>query len=203
MPRIQIPSNIMRLIAHRLIADSPVKRTSKKRPIAKSTALRTLIKTDPTVWPRVVAMAAELQNRKSVEDLAASGLTLLPASEDTVSLPPDKLDPVYQSWTPEEKRAWRITWAIEAVKSGAEGPNRSGFGGASTAEELQTAKRIIAGELKPTAILRHDCEGSLIQTKPDETPAGWTGSNCPDQNCPRKTNYFGHFHHELYPMGVI
>jgi hypothetical protein len=193
-----IPVSALRHYAEALISNKDRPKLTRNRPASKVRLLRDMMLADPAVAAKVKAMHREAQMKAIATKMTESGLAVNPDAP-TVALPPEKQDPVYLSWAPEVRRAWRLIWAVEAVRSGAAGPNHSEWGGDITAEERQTAKLIIAGELKPTALLFDDCDGTLHKCEPGTTPDGWDENYCPDPNCHSKTRYLGHFHHVLYP----
>lgn len=199
----QIPLNALKKIAEQIIDGNTLPRSKNRWPTSKAAALRRLMKQDSAIAGRVHEIYARMQCAAVIGDLARDGYTLRPEAET------GPLNPVFEAWTADERRAWRITWARETVnRSG--GGCKNGWGGEPTAEELETARKVESGELKPVAHLYDQCVGPTIRCEPETIPDGWTTREhksfrylavmCSGRECDRKTHDMGHFHHELFPV---
>lgn len=92
---------------------------------------------------------------------------------------------------PDDRRAWRTVWAIETVRDGHVG-NLADWGGQPTKTELEHARRILAGELKPVSWSLIDCHDVRHVFDSLEAARAFV---CPKASDP----YCTHFLHEHFP----
>jgi hypothetical protein len=139
MPRLVIPHNALQHIAEKLIVtDRTVKRTATKRPRSKTAMLKDLMKSDAVLFGRVMQMYKQMETDKLKKSMEKSGLSMKPESDLADAAP------FFKNWTPEERRAWRLSWACEFLRDG-KTAYLAHIGGSFTPEELALARATLDG----------------------------------------------------------
>ena len=80
MGRTLVPLHALRKIAEKLIMTDTRKRTANWRPKSKVSALRELIRTDPELYGRAVAMFKQMQLDDLKAELEKSGISVRPTN---------------------------------------------------------------------------------------------------------------------------
>ena len=146
MPRLVIPHNALQHIAEKLIqTDRTVKRTATKRPRSKTAMLKELMQSDSALYGRVVEMYRQMETDKLKASMESSGLSMRAESDLTDAAP------FFKAYTPEERRAWRLSWAREFLRDGTV-KYMAALGGNFTPEELALAQATLDGAPIPTEL---------------------------------------------------
>jgi hypothetical protein len=145
MPRLVIPHNALQHIAEKLIEGKPPKRTANYRPRSKTAMLKDLMKSDAVLFGRVMQMFKQMENDKLKASMEKSGLSMKPESDLADAAP------FFKNWTPEERRAWRLSWALEFLRDG-KTAYLAHLGGSFTPEELALAQAALDGAPIPSEL---------------------------------------------------